>query len=112
MCIGVLADVEDERVKRYAMWRPDMMSSPHAVGIRMWKTLGVSCAATLTLWSVPSEGQPRTEPVLIDVQKLGPQVGAHVPDFNLNDQHGAKQTLQSVMGPKGAILVFFRSADW
>ena len=48
----------------------------------------------------------------IDVSKLGPQVGATVPDFSLPDQHGTKQTLQSVMGPKGAILVFFRSADW
>lgn len=88
------------------------MSSPSSLGTRTWKTLGLSCAATLTLWSAPSEGQPRTEPVPIDVQKLGPQVGAHVTDFNLKDQHGESRTLQSVMGPKGAILVFFRSADW
>ncbi len=88
------------------------MSSPRAVGVRRWKTLGLSCAATLTLWSVPSEGQPRTEPVPIDVQKLGPQLGAHAPDFNLTDQHGEGRTLPSVLGPKGAILVFFRSADW
>ena len=47
-----------------------------------------------------------------DVQKLGPQVGATVPAFSLRDQTGRTQTLQSVMGPKGAILVFFRSADW
>ena len=48
----------------------------------------------------------------IDVSKLGPQVGATVPDFSLPDQHGKKQTLQSVMGPKGAMVVFYRSADW
>jgi hypothetical protein len=48
----------------------------------------------------------------IDVSKLGPQVGQRVPDFNLKDQHGTSRTLQSIMGPKGAILVFFRSADW
>jgi peroxiredoxin len=48
----------------------------------------------------------------IDVSKLGPQVGAMVPDFNLADQQGKKRTLQSVMGPKGAMIVFYRSADW
>jgi hypothetical protein len=48
----------------------------------------------------------------IDVSKLGPQVGATVPDFNLADQYGKQRTLQSVMGPKGAMIVFLRSADW
>lgn len=48
----------------------------------------------------------------IDVSRLGPQVGNVVPSFTLPDQHGTQRTLQSVMGPKGAMLVFFRSADW
>ena len=48
----------------------------------------------------------------IDVSKLGSQVGERVPDFSLNDQNGKTWTLQSIMGPKGAMLVFFRSADW
>jgi len=48
----------------------------------------------------------------IDVSKLGPQVGESVPDFSLNDQNGKTRTLQSIMGPKGAMLVFIRSADW
>ena len=48
----------------------------------------------------------------VDISKLGPQVGATVPDFNLADQRGRKQTLRSVMGPKGAMIVFYRSADW
>jgi len=48
----------------------------------------------------------------INVGKLGPQVGEVVPDFNLSDQLGKKRTLQSVMGPKGAMIVFYRSADW
>ena len=53
--------------------------------------------------------QPRT---LIDVSKLGPQVGRRVPDFSLKDQTGKVRTLQSIMGPKGAMLLFVRSADW
>ena len=48
----------------------------------------------------------------IDVSKLGPQVGERVPDFGLPDQNGKTQTLQSIMGSKGAMLVFVRSADW
>jgi len=48
----------------------------------------------------------------IDLSKLGPQVGQRVPDFTLKDQNGKTWTLQSIMGPKGAMLVFYRSADW
>jgi hypothetical protein len=43
---------------------------------------------------------------------LGPQVGERVPDFALKDQSGQTQTLRSIMRPKGAMLVFIRSADW
>ena len=48
----------------------------------------------------------------IDVSKLGPQVGGRVPDFKLFDQTGKERTLQSIMGRRGAMLVFVRSADW
>ena len=44
--------------------------------------------------------------------KTGPKVGQQVPAFSATDQNGRNQTLKSVMGPKGAMLVFFRSADW
>lgn len=47
-----------------------------------------------------------------DVTRLGPQVGEKVPDFALPDQHGRTRTLASLMGPKGLVLVFNRSADW
>jgi hypothetical protein len=42
----------------------------------------------------------------------GPDVGARVPDFRLPDQNGTERTLQNITGPKGAVLVFYRSADW
>jgi cytochrome oxidase Cu insertion factor (SCO1/SenC/PrrC family) len=56
--------------------------------------------------------QTAPQPVLPDVQKLGPQVGSRVPDFTLLDQKGQSRTLTSLMGPKGLMLVFYRSADW
>ena len=49
---------------------------------------------------------------LPDPQRLGPQVGDRVPDFTLLDQHGQSRTLASLIGPRGLMLVFFRSADW
>jgi hypothetical protein len=74
-----------------------------------------------TAWSLAALllSSPVSQPLLraqtrvkIDVSKLGPQVGERVPDFSLNDQNGQTWTLQSIMGSKGAMLVFYRSADW
>ena len=48
----------------------------------------------------------------IDVSRLGPQVGERVPDFTLVDQTGRTRGLASIMGRRGAMLVFIRSADW
>jgi len=42
----------------------------------------------------------------------GPAVGARVPGFELADQTGQSHNLRSLFGPKGLMLVFFRSADW
>jgi hypothetical protein len=47
-----------------------------------------------------------------DISKLGPQVGGRAVDFQLVDQFGHPQSLESVAGPRGTMLVFFRSADW
>ena len=43
---------------------------------------------------------------------LGPQVGQRAIEFSLPDQQDRVRTLQSFAGPKGTMLVFFRSADW
>ncbi len=42
----------------------------------------------------------------------GPAVGTIAPDFSAMDQNGQPRSLRSIMGPKGAMLVFYRSADW
>jgi hypothetical protein len=44
--------------------------------------------------------------------KTGPEVGSTVPSFEALDQNGRPQNLKSILGPRGALLVFFRSADW
>ena len=48
----------------------------------------------------------------IDVDDIGPQVGERVPDFTLPDQSGRSTSLESILGPNGAMLIFHRSADW
>jgi hypothetical protein len=57
----------------------------------------------------PIDMQSRTP---IDGASLGPQVGEQVPEFSLPDQNGQMRTLESILGPKGAMLLFHRSADW
>ena len=57
----------------------------------------------------PVAGQ---QPAKVDVSTIGPQVGAVAPAFTGTDQHGATRSLKSAAGPKGTMLVFFRSADW
>jgi hypothetical protein len=68
---------------------------------RMAKTLSGLCLWTLQIAALSGQNI-----------KTGPEVGQQVPAFAAQDQDGRKQTLKSIMGPKGAMLVFFRSADW
>jgi hypothetical protein len=68
--------------------------------------------ASLALLGVGGASAQELTPSKIEVSKLGPQVGDVVPDFSLPDQHGKLWTRDSIMGAKGAMLVFVRSADW
>jgi peroxiredoxin len=68
-------------------------------------TLSLLLFATLLAW-----GQEPSQK--IDVSRLGPQVGQVVPDFSLQDGQGKVWTRDSLMGSKGAMLVFSRSVDW
>ncbi len=71
--------------------------------------VGAVLGGVLTQSVFEAQQLPREK---VDVSKLGPQVGQPVPDFSLKDQYGATRNLSSIMGPKGAMLVFIRSADW
>ena len=83
------------------------------MAIRMKRLTVLPAALALfvvTLGAGPQPSQPMRQ--AIDVARLGPQVGERVPDFSAQDQASHKQTLKSIMGRKGVMLVFFRSADW
>lgn len=79
------------------------------------KRASVGCLIVLLSGGIPGYAHAQTAMETrqkVDLSKLGPQVGERVPDFSLRDQTGTMRTLESVMGPKGAMLVFNRSADW
>jgi hypothetical protein len=43
---------------------------------------------------------------------IGLAVGQKAPAFSARNQFGRQQTLETLKGPKGTVLLFFRSADW
>jgi hypothetical protein len=45
-------------------------------------------------------------------RSIGLAVGQRAPTISARDQFGRQQTLASLRGPKGTVLLFFRSADW
>jgi hypothetical protein len=75
-------------------------------------TFAAAVALSASLWQSPTAQQSIAARAPLDVAKLGPQVGQLVPDFSLKDQNGRTWTRQSILGARGAMLVFFRSADW
>jgi len=48
----------------------------------------------------------------IEPMSIGLSIGQKAPAFSLRDQLGRTQTLDSLKGPNGTVLLFFRSADW
>ncbi len=86
------------------------------MNLSSWVRLVCAVAVVGLAVSLPSSSAAQTAPAVApampDVQALGPQPGTKVPDFSLRDQSGTERTLGSLMGPKGLLLVFHRSADW
>ena len=73
-------------------------------------SLALLLALSLSRAEPPALAQ--TPATAIDVHAIGPRVGEAVADFALQDQTGRSRTLTSLLGPRGLMLVFFRSADW
>jgi len=69
-------------------------------------------AGLIFLLSTATATAQEIERQAVEVASLGPQVGERTPDFRLPDQNGRYHTLEDIMGPNGAMLLFHRSADW
>jgi hypothetical protein len=50
--------------------------------------------------------------VSIEPMSIGLAVGQKAPTFSARDQFGRVQTLDTLKGTNGTVLLFFRSADW
>jgi len=48
----------------------------------------------------------------IEQMSIGLAVGQRAPAFSVRDQFGRVQTLDTLKGTNGTVLLFFRSADW
>ena len=53
-----------------------------------------------------------TVPVPVPIEKRGPAVGSVAPPIRLGDQQDREQTLETLSGKDGFVLLFVRSADW
>jgi len=78
---------------------------------RQLSFLVLFCALILML--SPASAQTFDRPSATDADMTtGPVVGARIPDFAGVDQHGHRLGWKDIKGPNGAIIVFYRSADW
>jgi len=48
----------------------------------------------------------------VELMSIGLAVGQKAPAFLVHDQYGRVQTLDTLKGANGTVLLFFRSADW
>jgi hypothetical protein len=74
--------------------------------------LGVTLLAIAPAVGSAARQQLNTPASSVDVGTVGPRVGDALPEFNLHDQSGHMRSLKSLLGANGAVIVFFRSADW
>ena len=78
--------------------------------LKFGKKILLTLAAVVGLYSSTMLRAAEREQVV--VSNLGPKIGDQVPDFQLSDQFGELQNLESIMGPNGAMILFHRSAEW
>ena len=58
-------------------------------------------------------GSQAVEPgAALTIEKRGPPLGSKAPEIRLHDQSGGEQTLATLTGENGLVLLFVRSADW
>ena len=76
----------------------------------IWRTL-------LMIWilagvaSSQEEVFDRTDPI-DDNMKTGVAIGETIPPFEAVDQNGKSWSFDSIKGRNGAVILFYRSADW
>ncbi len=65
---------------------------------------------TITVQGVLDED--RIQVTSVEMMSIGLAVGQKAPAFSARDQFGHLQTLDTLKGANGTVILFFRSADW
>ena len=100
-------------MKRSALSMPGGFHSASLIGRATGLILVISLQIGAVLMAQSSQRGSREEAKGADASvSTGPEIGQKIPNFRLQDQNGRMQDLKSVMGPKGVLISFNRSADW
>ena len=79
-------------------------------GIEPQKSVGARLGDSVTI-SGTLEGET-IQAASIEPMSIGLAVGEKAPPFSIRDQFDRTQTLDTLKGKNGTVLLFFRSADW
>ena len=85
------------------MYRPNVSVLASILGLAGIVVLSVPALAQDGFGEMPASSANWT---------TGPEVGQRLPAIAALDQHGERRTFDDVKGPNGALVFFFRSADW
>ena len=72
---------------------------------------GIAVLISVGLFTLAS-GQESRQTSDAVARPIGLEIGQQAPAFALMDQFGHEQSYKTLKGPKGTVLLFFRSADW
>ena len=73
--------------------------------------IGFAILFVVGLFGLPS-GQEKPSTNQAVAPSVGLETGQQAPAFVLSDQFGRQQSNETLKGPNGTVLLFFRSADW
>jgi hypothetical protein len=79
-------------------------------GLEPQKAVSVHLGDTVTVRGI-LDGET-IQVATIQPMSIGLAVGEKAPAFSVRDQFGQVQSLDSLKGRNGTVLLFFRSADW
>ncbi len=92
------------------------MRMPRLTDFTQWKSTGLFTGAALFFGlttAVAQEAQQFDRPSPDTGNwTTGPAVGEPIPEFAGKDQNGIRKTFDDIKGPNGALIIFYRSADW
>ena len=68
--------------------------------------------AALICLALPAPAQNASRNRIPENLTTGPAVGDRIPIIEAVDQQGQRRDFDDIVGPAGAMILFYRSADW